>query len=110
MDLRGIEVHSVRPLQRVGPDGQLLSQLVVELTQALRSKEDEQFVIRGGCTLIVDLTKSVVTYMVRKRANQFARMERQQSLWAGHTPEVQDLYRANGGWRNEPFAFLHGVH
>lgn len=110
MDLRGIEVHSVRPLQRVGPDGQLLSQMIVELTQSMRSKEDEEFVIRGGCTLILDLTKRVVTYMVRKRANQFARIERQQALWAGQTPELQDLYRASGGWRNEPFAFLHGLH
>ena len=110
MDLRPIEVHSVRPLQRVGPDGQLLSQMVVELTQSLRSKEDEQFVIRGGCTLILDLTKGVVTYMVRKRANQFTRMERQQALWGGQTPEAHDLYRAGGGWHNEPFALLHGVH
>jgi hypothetical protein len=51
-----------------------------------------------------------VTYMVRKRADQFARMERQQALWAEHAPEVRDPYRAHGGWRNEPFAFLHGVH
>lgn len=110
MDLRGIEVHSVRPLQRVGPDGQLLSQVVVELTQSLRSKENEPLVLRGGCTLIIDLRKSMVTYMVRKRADQFARMERQQELWAHHTPQIRDLYRAHDGWDDEPFAFLHGVH
>lgn len=110
MDLRPIEVHSIRPLQRVGPDGQLLAQVVVELTQAMRSKEDEQLILRGGCTLIIDATKGLVTYMVRKRADQYARMERQQALWANYTPEVRDLYRTQGGWRNEPFAFLHHVH
>ncbi len=110
MDLRRIEVHSVRPLQRVGPDGQLLSQLVIELTQSLRSKDDEQLVIRGGCTLIMDLSKGEVTYMVRKRADQFARVERQRALWAGRDPAIHDLYRTNGGWGDEPFAFLHGVH
>lgn len=110
MDLRGLEVHSVRPLKRVGPDGTLLSQVVIELTQALRSKQDANLVIRGGCTLIVNQETAEVTYMVRKRADQMARMERQRSLWADYSPSLRDAYTGAGGWGDEPFAFLHGVH
>jgi hypothetical protein len=110
MDLRGVEVHSVRPVKRVGPDGNLLSQVVIELTQALRSKQDPNLVIRGGCTLIVNQETAEVTYMVRKRADQLARLERQHSLWASQSPSLRDAYSGAAGWGDEPFAFLHGVH
>lgn len=110
MDMRGIEVHSVRPLRRVGPDGQLLSQLVIELTQSLHGTDDPTFVARGGCTIIIDLNRSLITYMVRKRADQTARVKRQQALWANKSPTLRDIYTASSGWGSEPFAFLHGVH
>ena len=35
-ELRKIEVHSVRPVRRVGPDGNIRSDLVVEITQSFR--------------------------------------------------------------------------
>jgi len=108
MDMRGIEVHSVRPLRRVGPNGELLSQLVIELTQSLHGIDDQTFIVRGGCTLVVDLNRSHITYMVRKRADQTARMERQQALWANYSPSLRDIYTAASG--AEPFASLHGVH
>lgn len=110
MDLHGIEVHSVRPLRRVGPDGQLLSQLVIELTQSMYAKDDSNFVIRGGCTLIVDRNRSIVTCMVRKRADQVARVERQQALWANYSSSLRDIYSDSGGSGAEPFALLHGVY
>lgn len=109
MNMHGIEVHSVRPLQRVGPDGQLLSQVVIELTQSLYGIEDPTFVVRGGCTLVIDLNHSLITYMVRKRADQTARMERQQAFWANYSPSLRDIYSPQSGWGSEPFAFLHGV-
>ena len=34
-----IEVHSVRPVRRVSPDGNILSDLVVEITQSFRPKD-----------------------------------------------------------------------
>ena len=37
-ELRKIEVHSVRPVQRVGPDGNIRSDLVVEITQTFRPR------------------------------------------------------------------------
>jgi hypothetical protein len=109
MDLRGIEVHSVRPACRVGPDGQLLSQLVVELTQSLHANDGSDLVLRGGCTLIVDLRSSYVTYMVRKRFNQIARMERQHAIWANTQAALRATYRESIT-EAEPFAALHMMH
>ncbi|HZD04978.1 MAG TPA: hypothetical protein VE173_08665, partial [Longimicrobiales bacterium] len=50
------EVHSVRPARRIGPDGQFLTELVVEITQARREPglRSGTFRFRGGCTLLFD--------------------------------------------------------
>ncbi len=106
-DLRGLEVHSVRPLKRVGPDGQWLSQLVVELTQSLHASDKSGLVFRGGATLLVDLTKQEASYMVRKRIDQPARVTRQQGLWAQRAEEQGDNYSGLAMSTAEPFAFLH---
>jgi hypothetical protein len=78
-----IEVHSVRPARRQGPDGQTLTDLVIEVTQkrrgyletALQDQVDkepvdpppqEDFWLRGGCTLLVDLEHREVRYVICK--------------------------------------------
>ena len=78
-----IEVHSVRPARRQGPDGQTLTDLVIEVTQkrrgyldpSLQDQVDEQpvdpppqedFWFRGGCTLLVDLEHREVRYLICK--------------------------------------------
>jgi hypothetical protein len=55
------EVHAVRPALRVSPDGTILKQMIVLITQRRDVKVDpddthsEKFNFRGGCTLIFDL-------------------------------------------------------
>jgi hypothetical protein len=55
------EVHAVRPALRVSPDGTILKQMIVLITQRRDVKVDpddqnsETFNFRGGCTLIFDL-------------------------------------------------------
>jgi hypothetical protein len=78
-----IEVHSVRPARRHGPDGQTLTDLVIEVTQKRRGYLDpilqdqvdkqpvdpppqEDFWFRGGCTLLVDLEHREVRYLIGK--------------------------------------------
>ncbi|HSS51581.1 MAG TPA: hypothetical protein VLX28_21765 [Thermoanaerobaculia bacterium] len=78
-----IEVHSVRPARRQGPDGQTLTDLVIEVTQKRRGYLDpilqdqvdqqpvdpppqEDFWFRGGCTLLVDLEHREVRYLISK--------------------------------------------
>ena len=61
-DLHGIEVHSVRPARRIGPDGQSRTDLVVEITQTFYATQGGAY--RGGCTLLIDLEIGEVRYFV----------------------------------------------
>jgi hypothetical protein len=95
-----LEVHSVRPACRVSPDGDVLSDLVVEITQQRRAYFEPadqaraeagelppagpDFLFRGGCTLIVDLASRQVRYAIvksiadeRRRVLQCARLSGQ---------------------------------
>ena len=110
VDVRGIEVHAVRPLRRIGPDGQLLSQLVVEITQSLHTTDGRDLTYRGGATLIIDLNRGQASYMVRKRVDQVARVSRQQALWSQVDDINSDNYTGWGWSGSEPFALLHKHH
>ena len=91
-----VEVHSVRPVRRVGPDGQLLVDLVVEMTQKRmellnpEQKDGATFTYRGGCTLIIDLEKKQVRYVVTKRIMSEGRLQRQRGFLG--FPTQQSLY------------------
>jgi subtilisin family serine protease len=65
-EIRPIEVHSVRVCRRSRPDGLPKSTLVIELTQSVRAGPDHTN-YRGGCTLLFDLDKARLDYVVRKR-------------------------------------------
>jgi hypothetical protein len=108
-ELRAIEVHSVRPLRRVGPDGQLLWQLIVELTQSLHAKDGSSLVFRGGASLVVDLAAHSVSYMIRKRFDQASRVSQQRAIWQRLVDERGDNYTGAARASAEPFALLHAV-
>lgn len=77
-----IEVHSVRPARRTGPDGQTILELVIEITQRRRGYLNPEvqkkvdgarikpplpdFILRGGCTLLVDPGTGKVRYCIYK--------------------------------------------
>lgn len=109
-EMHGIEVHSVRPLHRVGPDGQLLSQLVIELTQSLHATDGTGMVFRGGATLLFDIGKGAITYLVRKRFDLQARVSAQQALWESGNLEQPNAYSGTAADAAEPFALLHHLH
>jgi len=117
------EVHAVYPARRVGPDGQLIMNLVVELTQERKgfldpNRQDRvdrglggaatgDFVFRGGSTLVFDLETAEPRYIIRKNILSGARLRRHRehlanmvgrSLWATY------FGPSNGG---EPFALTH---
>ncbi|MFL7807923.1 MAG: hypothetical protein ACK2VD_12165 [Anaerolineae bacterium] len=105
-----IEVHSVRPARRIGPDGQTRTEIVVELTQRRRgytNPEDQRkadagdtdllsrpdFLFRGGCTLLVDPADGTVRYCVFKRIASPTRLERQRRYLTGnHEPSLRSSY------------------
>lgn len=105
-----LEVHSVRPARRIGPDGQTRTEIVVELTQRRRSYYDPEdqhkadagdegllsrpdFIFRGGCTLLVDPASGTVRYCVFKRITSPTRLERQRRfLTGGPDPSLRSSY------------------
>lgn len=113
-----IHVRSVRPARRVHRDGRIVIDLVVELTQdrfcfadparqaAADSGEpvgEHDFVMRGGCTLLIDVEKGSCRYCVRKSVLSTERLEelrrwRDRGVDAGAQADMHS---------NEPFAMLH---
>ena len=95
-----LEVHSVRPARRIGPQGQTVTELVVEMTQRRRGYYSTQvqdevdsgrvdrpppadFIFRGGCTLLVDPDTADVRYCVFKRIRSKARLDRMRRYLLG---------------------------
>lgn len=101
-----IEVHSVRPVRRVGPDGRFLTEVVIELTQSFTpkgSKEKE----RGGATLICSPESGEVRYVIRKRVGHKGRGEQQREF-----SKRRALHSIRGTYFAEtrdtqPFAHMH---
>lgn len=108
-----VEVHSVRPLRRVGPDGQLLTSLVIEITQKRKARLDDdnpglgELTFRGGCTLLIDLRTSRVRYCISKNIGSKERLERQRKFRL--FPSELSLYATYFGaiGDDQKFAALH---
>jgi hypothetical protein len=109
-ELRRIEIHSVRPARRVGPDGNIRSDLIVEITQSFRPSDRPGVRLRGGCTLLIDLATAEVRYMVRKKVQSPDRLASQLRLAADAAGELRANYFASKSASSEPFAMMHRVH
>jgi hypothetical protein len=109
-ELRKIEVHSVRPARRVGPDGNIRSDLVVEITQTFRPSDIPGGRFRGGCTLLINLATGEVRYMVRKKVKSAERYASQLKFGADAGDGLHGNYFADTGGPREPFALMHHVH
>jgi hypothetical protein len=112
------EVHSARPARRAGPDGDTVQQIVITITQRRRLPIDESrrisdensFLFRGGCTVILDLDTLELQYAIRKRITSSNRIKRQREFLQGsvgaslRATYFSDPLREKNA---EPFAFLH---
>ena len=74
-------VGSIRPIRRLGPDGRVRTDLIVELTQSFRP-DGETAAYRGGATLIANLEDLRARYLVRKRLGSARRMDEQRAFAA----------------------------
>jgi hypothetical protein len=121
------EIHKVRPLRRVGPDGQLQVDLVIEITQQRFEPIDPNdkikidprrpgdldlnrvFKFRGGCTMIIDLATEKPRYVITKNIDDENRLKRQRQFLG--TPSEQSLYATYFGGslssQSVNFAALH---
>lgn len=104
-----LEIHSVRPARRIGPDGQTVEELVIEITQRRRGYYDDviqkkvdagekdpptpDFIFRGGCTLLVDLKTAKVRYCIYQNITSENRLNRmRQFLKDGFGPSLRATY------------------
>ena len=126
-DFPSVEVHSVRLTRRIGPDGQDLRQLIIELAQQRRGffsceKQEQQeldpmhpdkadFRFRGGATLIFDLREGHLRYAIRKRIADDTRLARQREFLTrtrlGIFAEAFADVTSERSLNEEPFAFVH---
>jgi hypothetical protein len=104
--LRGFEVHSVRPVRRIGPDLQQRMDLVIEITQSWVTQSGSRF--RGGCTLIVDMDTQKIRYCIRKRVAHPERIEQEREFrLAFARADSRGTYFDKPKKGDEPFAILH---
>ena len=119
------EVHSVRTTRRMGPDGQDVRQLVIEVAQRRRgffdpdrqqtedaseqeSPASPEFIFRGGTTLIFDLFSGKLRYTIRKRITDDKRLAAQRSFLADRASSTFGMaYPGDGAAIREPFAMIH---
>lgn len=106
-ELRGIEIHSVRPVRRVGPDNQQHLDLVVEITQSWVPSDGGPR-HRGGTTLIIDLERSRIKYSISKRVANPERVNKQLSfMMEMDDATLRSNYFDDRLGVREPFAMLH---
>jgi hypothetical protein len=121
-----VEVHSVRPTRRRGPDGHTITDLVIEITQRRRGYFDPQvqekvdrgelapaprqdFWLRGGSTFLIDLEKRQVRYSIGKGILREARLDAQRRFLETSAQTLRATYFGDLRLRPgaEPFALLH---
>jgi hypothetical protein len=121
-----VEVYATRVARRSGPDGQELSQLVIQIAQrraawfdpARQAEADErgfdeppQFWFRGGATLLVDLRDGRLRHVIRKSIDNEDRLARERAFrTGGRAALAMETYGDSAQQTSaprEPFAMIH---
>lgn len=118
------EVHSLRPARRIGPDGQTLVDIVVEITQQRTLVPSQpgaaEFTFRGGSTLVLELGRRSsgapaadapeplvrARYCIMKSIDSERRQQLQAAQQSGR-PGVSALVSGVGLRGDEPLALAH---
>ena len=99
-------IDSIRTSRRVGPDGQLVFDLVAEVTQRRTMKGRKRFDHYGGSTVIMD-PHGNIRYVIRKSAMNEERLERQRAFMAEAGKRFWVYEKARWVPRNNAFQLLH---
>ena len=125
-DAPSVEIHSVRPARRIGPDGDSRIDLVIEITQRRRGYMDRlqqeaadhdpkffgqpDFDYRGGCTLLIDAETNKIRLCIAKNVLGNTRLDRQRTFRLdASAPSLRATYFGDNrlGGEREPFAMMH---
>jgi hypothetical protein len=105
-------VQSIRSSRRVGPDGQVVFDLVAEVTQRRfvhRPGSDSKFEFYGGSTVIID-PKGKIRYVISKSVANEERLKSQQAFMADRG---KDFWNITSGDVSKPkihfFKLLHST-
>jgi subtilisin family serine protease len=108
------EVHTVRFADRIGPDGDLDSQILISLLQTVSAPLDPKdpksppMEIEGGCSIVADPRRRRIRYCIRKDVKSPTRLVRQQAFAATLRDSLRAVYTGNRPFgADEPFAMLH---
>jgi hypothetical protein len=105
----GIEVQALRMAHRFMRDGSPVMQAIMEVTQSRTVPIDPSdatmgtFEFIGGCTLVINLKKPNLDYVVVKNINAPNRLQRTRDYLRSRTAMGMSAYAMQ-----EPFGFLHG--
>jgi len=100
-------IESVRVSHRIGPDGQLLYDVVAEIIQRRRVQGGNHpaFDFYGGATVILD-PQGRIRYVIRKRITHQERLEKQRDFLQSNI--AQRYWTVTGGqWTLRPEATTH---
>jgi len=119
-----VEIHSARVARRTGPGGRETRELFVEITQqrygyftktaqdaadadASIDGKDHNFIMRGGSTVVIDLTDGSLRYAIRKRIDDGDRLDSLREWFLSiREGSLAATYFGPGNDR-EPFAMAH---
>jgi hypothetical protein len=105
------QVHSLRPAQRVGPDGDAINQLIISVIQTRDVATDDgaAFPFRGGSTLILDLDSMMLRYAIKRDIRDDARVQRHKDYRRDLSEDgsMRGTYLRKLKSVDEPFAMLH---
>jgi hypothetical protein len=110
------QVSSLAAIERVGPDGDVVNQVLLSLIQTrdLKTADGAPMKFRGGCTLLIDLDTQRVRYAISKPIRGESaerRLARQREFLAGSgDASLVGAYYGPGADGGEPFAMLHRGH
>ncbi len=100
-------VQSIRCARRTAPDGNLLFDLVAEVTQSCTARRDGQlFDFYGGCTLVID-PFGRVRYAIHKKLDSVNRQKRQHAAMRGPLERYWSLSRNHYHAKPGTFRTLH---
>ncbi len=90
------EVQSIRSTRRIGPDGQIVFDLVAEITQILVTRANDEaasYRLIGGATVILG-PEGEVRYVISKSAVGSDRLQRRRQFM--DSPQGQQFWRIDG--------------